>query len=112
LEDINVISSNRDAKTKSSRQIVIGSPSKQSKPTSGKVFLSALLNVIDGVESQEGWILIITTNHITRLDEALIQPGRMNKKVKLGLVDNQMAADLFCLVFKPIEGDVAFTEDA
>jgi chaperone BCS1 len=112
LEDIDAVSSNRDAETESSRQIVTGSPSKQSKPTSGKVSLSALLNVIDGVGSQEGRILIMTTNHITRLDEALIRPGRVDKKVKLGLADNQMAADLFCLVFKPVEGDVAFTEDA
>jgi chaperone BCS1 len=54
----------------------------------------------------------MTTNHITRLDKALIRPGRIDKKVELGLADNKMTADLFCLVFKPVEGDVAFTEDA
>jgi chaperone BCS1 len=54
----------------------------------------------------------MTTNHITRLDKALIRPGRVDKKVELGLTNNKMTADLFCLVFKPIEGDVAFTKDA
>jgi mitochondrial chaperone BCS1 len=112
LEDIDAVSSNRDAETEDSPQIVTGSPSRISKSAGGKVSLSALLNVIDGVGSQEGRILIMTTNHITRLDEALIRPGRVDKKVKLGLADNQMTADLFCLVFKPIEGDVALPEDA
>ena len=74
--------------------------------------LSALLNVINSVGSQEGRILIITTNHITRLDKVLIRPSHVDKKVKLRLIDNKITANLFCLVFKPIEGDVAFIEDA
>jgi ATP-dependent 26S proteasome regulatory subunit len=53
----------------------------------------------------------MTTNYITRLDKALIWPGRVDKKVKLGLANNKIIANLFYLVFKPIEGDVAFIED-
>jgi chaperone BCS1 len=86
-------------------------PSRERKSASGKVSLSALLNVIDGVGSHEGRILIMTTNHITCLDEALIRPGRVDKKVELGLADKKMTADLFCLVFKPMEGDIVPTED-
>jgi chaperone BCS1 len=110
LEDIDAVSSNRDAETKGPRQMATGSPSQESK--SGMVSLSALLNAIDGVGSQEGRILIMTTNHITRLDGALIRPGRVDKKVELGLADNTMTADLFCLVFKPVQEDVALPEDA
>jgi ATP-dependent 26S proteasome regulatory subunit len=51
-------------------------------------------------------------NHITRLDKALIRPSHVDKKVKLGLIDNKMTASLFCLVFKPVQGDVAPVEDA
>jgi mitochondrial chaperone BCS1 len=112
LEDIDAVSSNRDTEVKDSRQITTSSPSRMSKSIGGKVSLSYLLNVIDGIGSQEGRILIMTTNHIIRLDEVLIRPGRIDKKVELGLADNKMITDLFCLVFKPIEGDVAFTEDA
>ncbi|KAH6670568.1 mitochondrial chaperone bcs1 [Halenospora varia] len=83
-----------------------------SKPVSGKVYLSALLNVVDGVASQEGRILIMTTNHITHLNEALIRPGRVDKKFELGLADKKMTAKLFCYIFKPIEGDVALPKDA
>ncbi|KAH8757125.1 mitochondrial chaperone BCS1, partial [Hyaloscypha finlandica] len=49
----------------------------------------------------------MTTNHTSRLDEALIRPGRVDKKVELGLADQNMMSDLFCLVFKPVPGDVA-----
>jgi chaperone BCS1 len=66
------------------------------------VSLSSILNIIDSVGLQEGQILIITTNHITRLDKALIRLGRMDKKVELRLADKKMTADLFCHVFKPV----------
>lgn len=56
--------------------------------------------------------MIMTTNYITHLNKALIRPGRVDKKVELGLADKKMTADLFCLVFKPVEGDIALSEDA
>jgi mitochondrial chaperone BCS1 len=89
LEDIDAVSSNRswDAGAEDSRQIATRSPSQGGKSGCGQVSLSALLNVIDGVASQEGRVLIMTTNHITRLDKALIRPGRVDKKVELGLAD-------------------------
>ncbi|PMD66310.1 P-loop containing nucleoside triphosphate hydrolase protein, partial [Hyaloscypha bicolor E] len=34
---------------------------------------------------------------------ALIRPGRIDKKVELGLADHKITADLFCLIFKPRE---------
>jgi mitochondrial chaperone BCS1 len=114
LEDIDAVSSKRsgDAETEGSRQIVTGSPSQKGRSECRKVSLSALLNIIDGVASQEGRVLIMTTNYITCLDEALIRPGRVDKKVELGLADKKMTADLFCVVFKPVEGDVAPLKNA
>ncbi|KAJ5111795.1 hypothetical protein NUU61_001425 [Penicillium alfredii] len=64
------------------------------------VTLSGLLNVLDGVSSQEGRVLIMTTNHIERLDEALIRPGRTDKKVHFKLADRRISAQLFRTVFK------------
>jgi mitochondrial chaperone BCS1 len=114
LEDIDAVSSkrSRDAETEGSRQIVTNSPSQESKSVCGKVSLSALLNVIDSIALQEGRVLIMTTNHITCLDEALIRPGRVDKKVELGLADKKMTADLFCIIFKPVEYDVAPPKNA
>ncbi|EKD21176.1 bcs1-like protein [Drepanopeziza brunnea f. sp. 'multigermtubi' MB_m1] len=58
----------------------------------GNISLSALLNILDGVASQGGRILIMTTNHIDKLDEALIRPGRVDvdMTVKFDLANTQM----------------------
>jgi chaperone BCS1 len=47
------------------------------------VSFSGLLNALDGVRSQEGRILFMTTNHRDRLDPALMRPGRADVHVKL-----------------------------
>jgi mitochondrial chaperone BCS1 len=91
---------------------VTNSPSQGSKFVGGKVSLSTLLNVIDSVASKEDRVLIITTNYITRLNEALIRPGRVDKKVELRLANKNITANLFCLVFKPVAGDVVPLEGA
>jgi chaperone BCS1 len=83
-----------------------------SKSVSGKVSLSSLLNVINSIGLQEGQILIMTTNYITCLDKALIRPGHVDKKIELGLTNNKIIANLFYLVFKPVEGDVTLLENA
>jgi chaperone BCS1 len=54
----------------------------------------------------------MTTNYITRLDKALIRPGRVDRKVELGLADKKITEDLFCVVFKPVEGDVALLKNS
>ncbi|CAG8074684.1 unnamed protein product [Penicillium nalgiovense] len=54
----------------------------QKDKSSSTVTLSDLLNVLDGVSSQEDWALVMTTNHIEHLDEALIRPGRADKKTQ------------------------------
>ncbi|RLN54746.1 hypothetical protein BBP00_00008800 [Phytophthora kernoviae] len=53
---------------------------------SDKLDLSGLLNVLDGVIDCPGRIVIMTTNHSEKLDQALIRPGRVNKKLMLGVL--------------------------
>lgn len=51
-----------------------------------QVTLSGLLNMVDGLWSCSGHerILIFTTNHMDRLDPALLRPGRMDKHIHMG----------------------------
>jgi chaperone BCS1 len=70
----------------------------QQPPT---VSLSTLLNVLDGVASQEGRVLILTTNYIERLDAALIRPGRVDIKIEFRLCDRGMITKLFRIVYQP-----------
>lgn len=48
-----------------------------------KLTFSGLLNAIDGVASQEGRIVIMTTNHVEKLDPALIRPGRCDLRIEM-----------------------------
>ncbi|KAI0394150.1 P-loop containing nucleoside triphosphate hydrolase protein [Xylariaceae sp. FL0594] len=67
---------------------------------SNKCSLSSLLNVLDGVASQEGRIVIMTTNHPELLDEALIRPGRIDVKVHMGYISKEGAEQLFIRMMK------------
>ncbi|KAF2704880.1 P-loop containing nucleoside triphosphate hydrolase protein [Pleomassaria siparia CBS 279.74] len=59
------------------------------------VTLSGLLNAIDGNASQEGRLLIMTSNNPEALDEALIRPGRVDKEVYFGNVSPSVAIGMF-----------------
>ena len=48
------------------------------------VTMSGLLNALDGVASAEERILFLTTNHVERLDAALVRPGRVDMTIHLG----------------------------
>ncbi|KAF4955802.1 hypothetical protein FSARC_11755 [Fusarium sarcochroum] len=85
-------------------------PSKPGDPPAapaipGRLSLSGLLNILDGVASQEGRVLIMTTNHIEKLDKALIRPGRVDMIVKFGLADADMTASIFRAIYAPYEGE-------
>lgn len=46
--------------------------------------LGDILSALDGVLTMRGLMIIMTTNHIDHLDPALIRPGRITHKIKLG----------------------------
>lgn len=52
--------------------------------------LSNILNSLDGLFSIHGRILIATTNHIEKLDDALIRPGRIDLQIEVGYVNNEI----------------------
>jgi chaperone BCS1 len=100
LEDIDAINSthSRQRGTATARQHDTTFSAKD-KPE-GKVSLSTLLNVINGIGSQEGRLLIMTTNHVDRLDPALIRPGRVDVKLELGLTTKDINTQLFLIIFE------------
>ncbi|KAF6839386.1 mitochondrial chaperone bcs1 [Colletotrichum plurivorum] len=65
----------------------------------GRISLSGLLNILDGTSSQEGRILIMTTNHAEHLDKALLRPGRVDMTVNFTLSDRTMSAAIFRNIF-------------
>jgi mitochondrial chaperone BCS1 len=63
------------------------------------VSLSGLLNAIDGVSSQEGRILIMTTNSPELLDKALIRPGRVDMHIVFELPAKEEMCELFLAMY-------------
>lgn len=72
---------------------------RQAGEAASAVTFSGLLNAIDGVASQEGHLLFMTTNHPERLDPALVRPGRADVRIGTGLADAEMAERMFLLFF-------------
>jgi chaperone BCS1 len=56
---------------------------------------SGILNAIDGVAASEARILFMTTNHLEKLDPALIRPGRIDVKFEMTLATQPMIAQMF-----------------
>jgi chaperone BCS1 len=59
------------------------------------VSFSGLLNVIDGIAAAEGRILVMTTNHIERIDAALRRPGRADFEILIDVADEGQAARMY-----------------
>lgn len=52
-----------------------------------KLTFSGFLNALDGVVTLNDVLIIMTTNHIEKLDEALIRPGRIDMKLEIPYAD-------------------------
>jgi chaperone BCS1 len=61
-----------------------------------KTGMASLLNSLDGLSAPTNTIYIFTTNHIEKLDQALIRPGRIDLKIDLGGVCKE-TFDQFCM---------------
>ena len=72
------------------------------------VTFSGLLNALDGVASAEERILFLTTNHIERLDGALVRPGRVDMTVRLGEVTRWQAERLWDRFYRELDEDGRF----
>ncbi|KAJ5971480.1 ATPase AAA-type core [Penicillium vulpinum] len=73
----------------------------------GGITLSGLLNVIDGVAASEGRILIMTTNHVDKLDPALLRPGRVDMKVIFGYTSEADIKELFTSIYATMDNDIS-----
>ncbi|KAJ5588242.1 hypothetical protein N7537_010920 [Penicillium hordei] len=69
------------------------------------VTFSGLLNALDGVASAEERIIFLTTNHVERLDEALVRPGRVDMTVRLGEVTRYQVGCLWDRFYEDIDTD-------
>lgn len=72
------------------------------------VTFSGLLNALDGVASAEERILFLTTNHVERLDEALVRPGRVDMTVRLGEITRYQVGCLWDRFYGELDESEAY----
>jgi len=72
--------------------------------------LSLMLSEMDGLASEDGVIVVGSTNVPHLLDKALLRPGRFDKLIYVGLPDLRSRIEIFKIhcKSKPLAGDVDF----
>jgi len=71
---------------------------------SSKLTFSGFLNALDGVVTLNDVFIIMTTNHIEKLDEALIRPGRIDKRIEIPYADVPQVIEYLSMFYeKPCE---------
>lgn len=60
--------------------------------TKGVTF-SGFLNALDGIVELNGVLVIITTNHVEKMDPALLRAGRMDLKIEIGYSSEKEISD-------------------
>lgn len=55
---------------------------------------AGLFNSLDGVATPHGLITVMTTNHVERLDPALIRPGRVDRQLLVDYLDSHQFLEL------------------
>jgi chaperone BCS1 len=93
LEDVDCVFEARDDVGSSA---VINAEAKQEMKKSGVSF-SGLLNILNGVIETNGLITFLTTNHIAKLDKALVMPGRIDMMIKFDIISSQQVTDMLKL---------------
>ncbi|KAH8695486.1 putative mitochondrial chaperone BCS1 [Talaromyces proteolyticus] len=98
LEDVDAAFSNRRVQTE------------EDGYRGANVTFSGLLNALDGVASAEERIIFLTTNHVERLDEALVRPGRVDMTVRLGEATRYQVAALWDRFYGEFDPNGAYKE--
>jgi len=57
--------------------------------------LHDILNSMDGMQTPDGLKFIVTTNHIGRLDPAIVRPGRIDDVIEIGPLSLASARQMF-----------------
>jgi chaperone BCS1 len=72
-----------------------GTDTPKANASGNGVTLSGLLNVLDGFHAPSGVLFMMTTNHVDKLDPALLRPGRIDYKLYLGKASDQQKVELY-----------------
>ena len=101
----NVNVNNNDNDSDSDGVVIIKKNLKKKEPED-RITLQGILNVLDGTLDSPGRILIMCTNHIDKIDPALIRPGRVNQIIEFKKMNKDMTIKYINMCF-----DVTLSHD-
>jgi mitochondrial chaperone BCS1 len=91
LEDVDAVFSGRE----------------RSSGNESKLSFNGLLNALDGVTAQQGRMVFMTTNHLEKLDPALIRPGRCDLHQFIGNANREQVARMLTRFYEDMKTDTA-----
>ena len=112
LEDIDAaVPSRVNVETESSatKSTTNGSAEQEGKKKEG-ITLSGLLNMLDGVLTPDGIMVVMTTNRVQVLDPALVRPGRVDRKVEFGFATSKQILDSYSWFYPEKNESEAFAQ--
>ena len=68
--------------------------------------LTCLLNIIDGIISLDGIMIIFTSNHPDKIDQALLRPGRVDFKYEFKKANKEIISQMMQLKYNVTEEQV------
>ncbi len=85
---------------------------KRKNKSESTLTFSGLLNAVDGIVSTEGTLIMMTTNHIDRLDPALLRCGRIDRRFEFSLPGHNEVARYFRTFYpdSPMEYSTRFAD--
>jgi chaperone BCS1 len=98
FEDIDCMrgSQSREKTNLDGIQNAVAKPNKtENQSVTNTVTLSGVLNVLDGFHAPTGVLFVMTTNHVEKLDQALLRPGRIDYRLYLGKASDLQKLELF-----------------
>lgn len=94
IEDIDTISGGL-TREGSSNVTEIGAAAASSEPRMTGSPLHEILNAMDGMQTPDGLKFIVTTNHLAKLDPAIVRPGRIDDVIEVGPLSLESAREMF-----------------
>lgn len=103
IEDVDAADATRNRLAPEAKPELVPGTNVPLPPIPPKVTLSGLLNAIDGVAASEDRLLFMTTNHVDRLDPALIREARIDARFEIGPLAPEQVGEM-ARSFFPTDG--------
>ena len=97
IEDFDSCAATHSRKKFSTTEKQLTEDSKKEEDSS--LSLNTILNTLDGVVSLDGTIIFMTTNHIEKIDEALLRKGRTDEIYEIPYLTDTEVKDYISLMF-------------